>query len=142
MYVTRPSEQGAQLAPKLPDSWSRKRRELNSQVSTFWRKGGSGTFLSGHLSWTKIPEQLILTPVEQTSRTKSCPRFNQETLRGSFRGTILSNRGLKERKASSCVSEERPASLPCLTARRRGEEPALPLCLSSPPTTLVSGEGA
>lgn len=72
MYVTRPSEQGAQPAPKLPDSWSRKEEGAQSQVSIFWRKGGAGTALSAHLSWTKSPEELIFTPVEQMSRIKSC----------------------------------------------------------------------
>lgn len=96
-------------------------RELNSQVSTFWRKGGSGTFLSGHLSWTEIPEELILTTVGQMHRSKSCPWF-QEAGKGSFGGTILSDRG--KREETQGLSEESPASLPCLTAGRRREEPS------------------
>lgn len=39
MYVTRPSEQGAQFAPKLPDSWSRKEEGAEFPSLHFLQKG-------------------------------------------------------------------------------------------------------
>lgn len=39
MYVTRLSEQGAQFAPKLPDSWSRKEERAEFPSLYFLEKG-------------------------------------------------------------------------------------------------------
>ena len=77
---------GAQFAPKLPDSCSRKGGgEQNSLVSMFWLggggrgagKGGTEAYLNGHLSWTEIPEELILWPAQQTSGTRNSSVISQ-----------------------------------------------------------------
>ena len=107
MYVTRPSEQGAQFAPKLPDSWGRKEQGAQFPSLCFLEKGRLQDVLSGHLSGTKIPKELMFTPVEQMSKAKSCLCL-QETPRGSLRGSILSDRGREGREANSCVSRGEP----------------------------------
>lgn len=75
---------GAQFAPKLPDSCSRKGGgEQNSLVSMIWaggwggREGGTEAYLNGHLSWTEIPEELILWPAQQTSGTRNSSVISQ-----------------------------------------------------------------
>lgn len=75
--------------------------------------------------------------VGQMYKTQSCPWF-QETRRGSFRGTILSDRGKRRKKPRL---SQRRALLACPVSQQEGEErsPALPLCLplSSPPTHYI-----
>ena len=79
---------GAQFAPKLPDSCSRKGGgEQNSLVSMFGRRGqwggkeGREAYLNGHLSWTEIPEELILWPSQQTSGTRNSSVISRDAKR-------------------------------------------------------------
>lgn len=107
------------------------RGEQSSQVSPFWKKGGAETVVNGHLSWTQIPEQLILWPAQQTSGTRNSAVISRdETLKGLFTHVILRARRQGRQGVKFCA-EENLAGLLFPTAVGVGGDPG-PVCVSVP----------